>query len=287
MKKDKAFTLVELLVVIAIIAVLLAMLLPSLRHVKGMAQRLTCKTKLKDIGTSITTYSEQYDGLMPRSDHSDNPAVKHAYWALAIRNDLTQPAQYYGHGGLWKAGLVPDGREFYCPAVTNWLEEYLHYCDPRPWGTLPQVYNDTQPNQFLRTYKGFLYWPQTRKTATSADMASWKTAAGGASWVNSLYKEDYPGSPYRYADMSPSRSVSLDCSPHSIQGSGFNVNVLFGDNHVSLNMWPSNPVNKKFYFPYLWSNEDWGIMQNLDAPYNTGAKWESAVNAVYFSKFQP
>jgi prepilin-type N-terminal cleavage/methylation domain-containing protein len=289
--RQKAFTLVELLVVIAIIAVLLAILLPSLRNVKGMAQRLICKSKLKDIGTTVATYAEQYDGVMPRSDGYETGGIqlKHAYWALAIRGDLTQPTQYYGLGGLWKAGLIPDGKEFYCPATRNWLDEYKKYCDPTPWGTLPQNYNQVygSGNEFLRAYKGFLFWPQTRDMLTQTERNTWPSSLG---WINSLYKVGLPYSPYRHSDMSPSRALSVDCSPHMIQGSGFNVNALFGDNHVNLNLWPTSPT-KKFYSPYLLTNDDWQIVADMEPPYNMGQYWAGGVqnihHAEYFFKFQP
>ena len=49
----RAFTLVELLVVIAIIAVLLAILLPSLSSIKLTARRLQCASKLSTMGKAF------------------------------------------------------------------------------------------------------------------------------------------------------------------------------------------------------------------------------------------
>jgi prepilin-type N-terminal cleavage/methylation domain-containing protein len=47
MRTHKGFTLIELLVVIAIIALLLAILMPSLKMAKEYATRLQCANNLK------------------------------------------------------------------------------------------------------------------------------------------------------------------------------------------------------------------------------------------------
>ncbi len=65
MKKSKGFTLIELLVVIAIIALLLAILMPSLKMAKEHAKRLLCGKDLSTIGLAIAMYAEQQDDDVP------------------------------------------------------------------------------------------------------------------------------------------------------------------------------------------------------------------------------
>lgn len=57
-KRDKnGFTLVELLVVISIIALLLAILIPSLSRARHIAKRTVCAARIKDAATAILAYA--------------------------------------------------------------------------------------------------------------------------------------------------------------------------------------------------------------------------------------
>ncbi len=60
-----AFTLVELLVVIAIIALLLGLLMPSLRKAKTMAVQVRCSHNLKQINLAVNFYLNEYDNTYP------------------------------------------------------------------------------------------------------------------------------------------------------------------------------------------------------------------------------
>lgn len=62
MKKEKAFTLIELLVVIAIIALLLSVLLPSLKKVRDLGKRAVCLAHLHSLGLSWVVYADENDG---------------------------------------------------------------------------------------------------------------------------------------------------------------------------------------------------------------------------------
>jgi len=64
MKRREGFTLIELLVVIAIIALLLSILLPSLRIAKLRAQELICKSNMNQIGKAAITYASENDNKM-------------------------------------------------------------------------------------------------------------------------------------------------------------------------------------------------------------------------------
>jgi prepilin-type N-terminal cleavage/methylation domain-containing protein/prepilin-type processing-associated H-X9-DG protein len=63
--RKKGFTLIELLVVIAIIALLLSVLVPSLNKVKIQAQKVTCRSNIRQLCTGILLYAEQNGGEAP------------------------------------------------------------------------------------------------------------------------------------------------------------------------------------------------------------------------------
>lgn len=61
MRKLKAFTLVELLVVISIIALLMAILMPSLSKAREQAWRIVCGNHLRTVGMGDQMYSDESD----------------------------------------------------------------------------------------------------------------------------------------------------------------------------------------------------------------------------------
>ncbi|MBN1975237.1 MAG: type II secretion system protein [Sedimentisphaerales bacterium] len=64
MKKRKGFTLIELLVVISIIALLLAILMPSLKRARNSARTVVCQSNLKQWGLIFSTYIDDNKGYL-------------------------------------------------------------------------------------------------------------------------------------------------------------------------------------------------------------------------------
>lgn len=64
-KTVKGFTLIELLVVVAIIAILAAILFPVFARAKEKARMASCASNLKQIGTAVVMYTQDYDETMP------------------------------------------------------------------------------------------------------------------------------------------------------------------------------------------------------------------------------
>jgi len=65
MEGAEAFTLIEVLVVVTIIAILAAILLPSLRNAREQARILVCKANLNQVGSMVSTYQAEYKSYVP------------------------------------------------------------------------------------------------------------------------------------------------------------------------------------------------------------------------------
>src|SRR5436190_889415 len=70
-QRPAAFTLIELLVVIAIIAILIALLIPSLSAAQENARRVACSANMRGTGIAFTMYDLDYKEL-PHSDSNNN-----------------------------------------------------------------------------------------------------------------------------------------------------------------------------------------------------------------------
>jgi len=108
MQKTRAFTLVELLVVIAIIAILAALLLPTLSLGKQRALATTCLSNFRQIGLGSRMYADEHEDNLPRSAHQG------ASWVSTL-----QP--YVGGTNLWRCPRDLKKERFYSYAINDFL----------------------------------------------------------------------------------------------------------------------------------------------------------------------
>ncbi|HEY3857647.1 MAG TPA: prepilin-type N-terminal cleavage/methylation domain-containing protein [Verrucomicrobiae bacterium] len=101
------FTLIELLVVIAIIAILAAMLLPSLSKAKVSAQSTACENNLKQLDLAWTIYAGDNQNRMP-----GNWPAEATSWIDGAIGDVSTPAGVTNPLPITKGLLFP-----YCPNI--------------------------------------------------------------------------------------------------------------------------------------------------------------------------
>ncbi len=113
----KGFTLIELLVVIAIIALLLSILMPSLRKVRSIARRVVCTHNLKQIHLAVELYLDGNDNTYPCAE--DPVSTDPSYWLWMGRGWRSFVEPYLG-------GHIDANNPsvLFCPVDRKAKEEY-------------------------------------------------------------------------------------------------------------------------------------------------------------------
>ena len=118
MRQAKAFTLVELLVVVAIVAVLVAILSPSLQLAKERARIAVCMSQQHQMGIALRTYAANSVG------QSMPPGNSTCWPGFGIDSTWSSSYGSMGLAFLITEGYMPDPRGFYCP---SWKHPYHQF----------------------------------------------------------------------------------------------------------------------------------------------------------------
>ena len=118
-KENHGFTLVEMLVVIGIIGALAGLVMPVLARARESAKRSKCIGNMRQIGSSLTMYADDYDGFI-------YPAVYNEGWKA--------PMGEYPPGSAWPFALGAYVREagvFRCPN-DDLFPPHMRFAWPEP-----------------------------------------------------------------------------------------------------------------------------------------------------------
>lgn len=125
MRKLRAFTLIELLVVIAIIAILMAILIPTLNRAREQGKRISCLSNLKQLMLVWNMYAEDNGekivfaitnaGAETDSAFGGSSTKRQKAWAYYMGANATEKLQRQGlrDGGLYE--YVKEEKLFKCP----------------------------------------------------------------------------------------------------------------------------------------------------------------------------
>ena len=175
--KQKAFTLIELLVVIAIIALLLSIILPSMKKAKEYARKVICQSNTRQLGVVYGMYTNDNSGFFPPSSQDPEVVPDGAgTWFLVLRS-------YYG-----------DPETLLCPASK-----------PAPV-PLPGYLNN-------RWQWDIQWWSTVFPTQTSDPETSEIRGSYGQNWWLTSSDSEFPGS---YPDENKFKRISNIPSPSSV-----------------------------------------------------------------------
>ena len=215
MRRKHGFTLIELLVTIAIIAILAALLLPTLQKAKEKASAITCRSNAKTVAMAVMFYCENFDGYIPLAGGNDVGKPQTASWAWC----------------LLLADCLPDGKPLVCPGLRN----VNGYCWKYTYElTSESVRTNTDPMGWQADYGGFAFNPKvslSNNLYPRARLGRFKRTSEKLMFADSVLKEGYGSS------QKPGAGIRLSVS--TISGSTYfatwhaqTCNMAFFDGHV-------------------------------------------------------
>jgi prepilin-type N-terminal cleavage/methylation domain-containing protein len=245
-----AFTLIELLVVIAIIAILAAILFPVFAQAREKARAITCVSNLKQIGTALAMYTQDYDGSFPVPDVNN---------LAAVNPPDTFAESYAGHDSF-ETGLVTVGVQ---------LNPYIKSAGGGASTTVQGVWkcpsdsgvaNSTFEGQRWSSYHYRFYFSYCTLPASVSGLPS--------SWLGSVVtdsKVDQPAQIFVFHELSIFHSNG-DLAANGYWAPSAHINLLFMDSHVkgypvSQSLVPAtyDTIGYDYHWPFNWASPCVGV----------------------------
>lgn len=122
--RRRGFTLIELLVVISILALLIAILLPTLSSAREAARRAVCLSNLDQLATAQGVYANENKGVLA-TGHTGINANEHKQFNYAIYHQFAENNAWHGkfihQGRLYAGGQITEKNAFACPSEDEGL----------------------------------------------------------------------------------------------------------------------------------------------------------------------
>lgn len=126
------FTLIELLIAVAVVAVLIAIMLPSIGRVQEQARRVMCGSNQRQVGMGVSMFADANQGSIPSTlfvpgagaNKSTAFAAPQDTIMLRLVGDSpdrsgVKPQWWDGLGLLYSQSYLNAPRIFYCPSHTG------------------------------------------------------------------------------------------------------------------------------------------------------------------------
>ena len=166
-RKRAAFTLIELLVVIAVIAILAALLMPSLEKAREAAGRVSCLNGNKQLWLGVTLYQQSENGWMP--SYRCLADLNNGVQKLLVDYGYSPPALFTSQTCPYGPSTYQEGRHnFYYTTTPGKVSVGINWLLQEGYGILqPYV-----PPYYCSYGQFNDRWPRLRKRASWIMMTS-------------------------------------------------------------------------------------------------------------------
>ncbi|MFA0760955.1 MAG: hypothetical protein HZLCBSQH_001058 [Candidatus Fervidibacterota bacterium] len=263
-RQRRGFTLIELLVVIAIIAILAAILFPVFSAAREKARQTQCLSNMKNWGTAVLQYAQDYDERLPAVTCSDS--FLPTPWCEGWYNHLP-PWMLSGQPYIrnFQVGLCPSDSERpnFSKCTGNRGGSYELILLAHNW---PGAFQGMTPDDCIRVFP-FSYatnywlsttWPSISPGNTNPNTPGGKSLAEIAAPAKVFFMSEIGRNGYPYSVY------------YMIPGYGYSQRWLAGRRHLDGRLWNFCDGHAK----WLKDLEGANATQVAIAYRNRGVEWE-------------